>query len=148
MNIGIFLSYKGLGANLLHLAYCHEISKKYGPVTIITFSKNLEQVLADDPKKKNVIYLNEYHKKFVDIINLSKTLKKFKFEYFFIFYPSIRFFLASKLAKIKNIYTYPLFKKKNLHLVKTAKKFTEKYLNIDICPTETNIFISNSTLWV
>ena len=30
MKTGIFLSYKGLGANLLHLSYCHEIAKKFG----------------------------------------------------------------------------------------------------------------------
>ena len=28
MKTGIFLSYKGLGANLLHLSYCHEVAKK------------------------------------------------------------------------------------------------------------------------
>lgn len=143
MNIGIFLSYKGLGANLLHLAYCREISKKYGPVTVITLSQNLEQVIVNDPMIKEVIYLKNYHKKFIDIIKLSKILKKFQFEHFFIFYPSIRFFLASKLANIKNIYTYPLFIKKNLHLVKTAKKFTEKNLSISSSPTETNIFIND-----
>ena len=97
MNVGVFLSYKGIGANLLHLAYCHEISKKYGPVTIITLCKNLKQILNDDPMVKDVVFINEYHKKITDIYNLSKVLKKFKFEYFFIFYPSIRFFLASKI---------------------------------------------------
>ena len=27
---GIFLSYKGLGTNILHLSYCHEIAKRDG----------------------------------------------------------------------------------------------------------------------
>ena len=85
MNIGIFLSYKGLGANLLHLAYCHEIFKKYGPVTIITLCVNLEQVLADDPKIKKVIFLNNYHKKFTDIFKLSKLLKEYNFNTLYIF---------------------------------------------------------------
>jgi ADP-heptose:LPS heptosyltransferase len=143
MNVGIFLSYKGLGANLLHLSYCHEISKKFGPVTIITLNENLTQVIKNDPMVKEIVYLNNYHKKFVDIIKLSKFFKKFNFDNFFIFYPSIRFFLASKLANIKNIYTYPLLIKRKLHLVKAAKIFTEKYLKINSCPTETNIFISN-----
>ena len=48
MNVGIFLNYIGLGSNLLHLSYCHEIAKKYGPVTIITLCKNLDQALEDD----------------------------------------------------------------------------------------------------
>ncbi len=28
MKTGIYLSYIGLGANLLHLSYCHQIAKK------------------------------------------------------------------------------------------------------------------------
>ena len=28
MKVGIFLSYIGLGSNIMHLAYCHEIAKK------------------------------------------------------------------------------------------------------------------------
>ena len=141
MNVGIFLSYKGLGANLLHLAYCHEIYKKYGPVTIITLCENLDQILANDPKIKKIVYLNKYHKKFFDIFKLSKIFKTYNFIHFFIFYPSLRFLLASKIANIKNVYTYPLFKKKKLHLVHAAKKFTEDNLNIKDCPTESNIFI-------
>ena len=48
MKTGIYLSYIGLGANLLHLSYCHQIAKKHGPVTIITLCKNLKEALADD----------------------------------------------------------------------------------------------------
>ena len=142
MRVGIFLSYKGLGANLLHLAYCHEIAKKHGPIFLVTICKNLKEALKDDPLIKEVIYIEKYHKKLSDIFKLSKTFKSFNFNYFYIFYPSIRFVLASKLAGIKNIYTYELFKKKNLHLVNAAKKFVEEKLNISECPTETKIFIS------
>ena len=49
MKTCIYLSYKGLGANLLHLTYCHEIAKKYGPITIITLCGNLEAALKNDP---------------------------------------------------------------------------------------------------
>tara|TARA_Y100001970_G_scaffold49047_2_gene62193 strand:- start:12159 stop:13100 length:942 start_codon:yes stop_codon:yes gene_type:complete len=142
----ILLGYKGLGANLLHLSYCHQISDKYGPITIITLCKNLKEVLYNDPKIADVIFLDKYYKKFSDIINLSKFLSSLKIDNIFIFYPSIRFFLASKLSKIKNIYFYPLFSKKKLHLVKAAKKFTEEILNIDNCPTETKIFIDKNIL--
>ena len=71
MKTGIFLSYIGLGANLLHLSYCHEVAKKFGPVTVITLCSNLDKVLKDDPSIKEVIYLDRYHKKFFDILNLS-----------------------------------------------------------------------------
>ena len=143
MKTGIFLSYKGLGANLLHLSYCHEIAKKFGPVTLITLCPNLNRILEDDPSFEQVVYLDKFHKKFFDLIKLSKFLKKFNFENIFIFYPSLRHYLASKIADIKNIYHYPLFKKKNLHLVNAAKNFTEKSLNFKNCPTETKIVLSH-----
>ena len=145
MSTGILLSYKGLGANILHLSYCHEIAKAQGPVKIITLSNNYKDVIGDDPLIDEVIYLDKYYKKMSDIINLSKSLKIYNFNNFFIFYPSIRFFLAAKFAGIKNIYTYPFFQKKNLHLVKAAREFTEKNLHIKNCPTETSLFVSANT---
>ena len=146
MKTGIFLSYKGIGANLLHLSYCHQIAKKFGPISLITLCPNLDKVLKDDPNFSEIIYLDKFHKKFFDILNLSNFLKKFNFENIFIFYPSIRHYISSKIAGIKNIYHYPLFKKKNLHLVKAAKNFTEKSLNIENCPTETKFKIDNSKI--
>ena len=143
MKIGILLSYKGLGTNLLHLSYCHEIAKKYGPVTIITLCHNLEEVLKKDPLIKEVIYLNKFYKKFIDIINLSKFLKNLNLNSIFIFYPSLRYTISSKIAGIKNIHTYPLFKKKKLHLVNAAKIFVEKKLNIKNCPTETTLYVDS-----
>ena len=146
MKTGIYLSYVGLGANLLHLSYCHQVAKKYGPVTIITLCKNLEEALADDPLVEKVFYINQYHKKLIDIINLSKVLKSFNFKNLLVFYPSIRLYLSAKLAGIKNVSIYNIFKKKNLHLVKAAKKLTEDFLQINNCPTETNFFINKDEL--
>ena len=47
-----------------------------------------------------------------------------------IFNSSIRYFLITKLAGIKKCININFFHKKNLHLVKAAKKFVEKSLNI------------------
>ena len=90
MKTGILLSYKGIGANLLHLTYCHEIAKKYGPVSIITICPKLEKILKSDPLIEEVIYLDKYQKKFFDILKLSKFLKDLNLLNIFIFYPSIR----------------------------------------------------------
>jgi ADP-heptose:LPS heptosyltransferase len=141
MKIGILLSYKGLGANLLHLSYCHEIAKKYGPVSIITLCHNLEDVLKKDPLIKEVICLDKFYKKFIDIMNLAKFLKNINLDSIFIFYPSFRYLLSSKIAGIKTIHIYPLLKKKNLHLVNAAKTFIEKKLDIIKCPTETTLYL-------
>jgi ADP-heptose:LPS heptosyltransferase len=142
----IYLSYKGLGANLLHLAYCHEIAKKYGPVTIITLCENLEATLSDDPLIEEIIYISKYHKRFIDILKLKKLLNTFNFDQIFIFYPSFRLYLASVLSNIKKVFCYPLLKKNKLHLVDTAKKFTEKSLGVTNCSTETNFFIKENKI--
>ena len=127
MKTGVYLSYVGLGANLLHLSYCHEIAKRHGPVTVITLCKNLEAALADDPLVEKVFYIDRYHKKLIDIFNLAEVLKSFDFKNLLVFYPSIRLYLSAKLAGIKNVSIYNIFKKKNLHLVRAAKKLTEDF---------------------
>tara|TARA_Y100001935_G_scaffold238697_1_gene225536 strand:- start:155 stop:1090 length:936 start_codon:yes stop_codon:yes gene_type:complete len=146
MKTGIYLSYVGLGANLLHLSYCHQIAKKHGPVTIITLCKNLEEALIDDPLIEKVYVLEKYGKKLFDIFKLSKILKEFNFTNLLIFYPSIRILLAAKIAGIKNTYAYKFLKKKNLHLVNAAKLLTEKFLNINNCQTETKFSINNEKI--
>ncbi len=128
MKIGIYLSYIGLGANLLHLSYCHQIAKKYGPVTIITLCKNLEDALADDPLIEKVYYLNKFQKKFKDIFKLGKILKKFNFDNLLIFYPSLRIYFSAKLAGIKNVRIYNIFKKKKLTSSLCGKKIYRKIL--------------------
>ena len=146
MKTCVYLSYKGLGANLLHLAYCHEIAKKYGPITIITLCGNLESCLKDDPLIKNIIFINKYYKRFMDILKLKNFLNDFNFDQIFIYYPSLRIYLASILSNIKTVYSYPIFKKKNLHLIEAAKIFTESSLGINNCPTETNFFIKKDKI--
>ena len=146
MKTGIYLSYIGLGANLIHLSYCHQIAKKHGPVTIITLCKNLKETLADDPLIENVYYLDKYQKKIFDIFKLSKILKKFNFQNLLIFYPSLRIYVAAKIAGIKNIFSYKFLKKKNLHLVNAAKSLTKNFLNNDDCQTETVFFIKDERI--
>ncbi len=146
MKTGVYLSYIGLGANLLHLSYCHQIAKKHGPVTIITLCKNLKEALTDDPLIEDVYYLDKYHKRFLDIFNLSKILKQFNFQNLLIFYPGLRLYFAAKMAGIYNIWSYKFKNKKNLNLVKSAKELTENFLNIDNCLTETDFFINKDRI--
>jgi ADP-heptose:LPS heptosyltransferase len=146
MKTCVYLSYKGLGANLLHLAYCHEIAKKFGPITIITLCNNLEETLNEDPLIEKIIFIKNYHKRFIDILKLRQFLNSFNFNQIFIFYPSLRIYLASIFSNIKKVYSYPIFNKKNLHLIEAAKKFTEKSLGIDNCLTEAKFFIKKDKI--
>ena len=113
MKTCIYLSYKGLGANLLHLAYCHEIAKKYGPITIITLCSNLEAALKDDPLIKKVVFINKYHKRFIDILKLKKFLNTFNFDQIFIYYPSLNFGKKQFFSNIKNVLEIGTFTEKN-----------------------------------
>ena len=62
MKIGVFLNFVGLGSNLLHLCYCHQIAKKYGPVTIITQCEKLKEALNDDPLINDIILFEKKNK--------------------------------------------------------------------------------------
>ena len=44
----------------------------------------------------------------------------------------LRFYLICKIAGIKEIFQYPLFKKKEQHLIKTAQNFIKKELEVDV----------------
>ncbi len=145
MKTGVFLNYIGLGANLLHLSYCHKIAEVYGPITLISLAKNLDQALEDDQLIEQIIIFDK-NKKIIDIPKISANLRKLNLECIFIFYPSARLYLAAKLAGIKKVYCYPLFKKKELHLVEAAKKFTCNSLNLLDCKTETKIQISEKKI--
>tara|TARA_A100000164_G_scaffold330984_1_gene319825 strand:+ start:319 stop:1260 length:942 start_codon:yes stop_codon:yes gene_type:complete len=142
MKTGVFLNFVGLGANLLHLSYCHQIAKKYGPVNIITPCDKLKEALNDDPLINNINIFEKKKKTLFHIFYLSKFLKKLKLDKIFIYYPGKRIYLAAKISGIKNINYYKNTKKKNLHLVNNAKNFTIKYLNLNSCPTETKFFVS------
>ena len=100
----------------------------------------------DDPLIEKVIFINKYHKRFIDILKLKDLLNTFSFDQIFIFYPSIRIYFASVLSNIKKVFCYPLFKKNKLHLVDAAKKFTEKSLGINNCPTETDFLFIKKKL--
>ena len=71
MKTGVFLNYIGLGANLMHLAYCHKIASIYGPITLISLAKNLDQALEDDQLIDQVIIFDK-NKKITDIPKISE----------------------------------------------------------------------------
>jgi len=57
-------------------------------------------------------------------------LKLFNFDKIFIFNSSFRYNIIAKIAGIKNIHQYPLFEKKNQHIINTAKNFLKKEINL------------------
>ena len=145
MSVGCFLPYIGLGSCLLHMPYIHEFAKKEGPITILTFSKNLPDALKFDPNVKKIIVIDSFYKRLFDIFKLSNLLKNLNLKKIYIFKCSLRFYFASRYA---GIYTksYPFYKKINLHLVKQGREFTMKNLGIKNCNTETRLYVDKQIL--
>ena len=138
----------GMGDMVIYLPYIHAISKKYQtPVSILVKENSrANQLLADDKYIKEIIILDRSknntgaHDGVVGFFQLSKELKKHQFDKVFIYNGSLRYLLISKLAGIKSIAQYPLFRNKD-NIVTSAKIFTENELN-SIVSTQSILNIS------
>ena len=130
----------GIGDTVIFLPFIETISKKFNvPVSLLVKkSSKADQYLKQTDYIDNIIFLERNNKKdgrhngILGSIRLAKELKKNKFDKIFIFNSSLRFNLIARLANIKEIYQYPLFKKTNQHIVEPAKNLIQKNLGIDI----------------
>ena len=153
MKVLILINKVGLGDCIIHINYIHEISKKYGkPVSILAKENTrAKDLFLDDPHISEVITLDRLndntgcHDGLNGFFKLVKDIKEKKFDKVFIFNSSIRYFLICKIAGIKKIAQYPLFKKKGQHVVNTAKIFTENELN-KIVSTKPKLLISEEKI--
>ena len=111
----------GIGDMVIFLPFIQSISKKFDTPVSILVKENSKaiQFLKNDPAIDQIIILdrsnkikNGRHEGFFGSYRLIKELKKFNFDKIFIFNSSLRFNLIARAANIKNIYQYPLFKKK------------------------------------
>ena len=135
MKVLVIQSKIGMGDMVIYLPYIHAISKKYQtPVSILVKENSrANQLLAEDKHIDEIILLDRSkhnsgsHDGFSGFLKLSKEIKLKNFDKVFIFNSSLRYLLISKLAGIKNISQYPLFRKKD-NIVTSAKIFTEHEL--------------------
>ena len=135
----------GMGDMVIYLPYIHAISKKYNsPVSLLVKENSrASDLLIDDDQINEIITLERTntntgsHDGLSGFFNLAKKLRKKKFDKVFIFSSSLRYFLISKLAGIKKISQYPLFRKKD-NIVTSAKIFTEHELGL-IISTQPNL---------
>tara|TARA_B100000886_G_scaffold156914_1_gene106885 strand:+ start:301 stop:1101 length:801 start_codon:yes stop_codon:yes gene_type:complete len=123
----------GIGDTVIYLPFIKAISKKFNCQVslLVKASSKADEFL----NKTNYIDQVIYQKKndgILGSIKLAGELGKYKFEKVFIFNSSIRFNLVSRLAGIKKIYQYPLFKKKRQHIIRAAKKLIKDNLSIDV----------------
>ena len=133
MNILVIQNRIGIGDMVIFLPFIQAIANKYNsPVTLLVkkstkaeeYTKNLNYI-------KKIIYLrrenkNDLHSGLSGFFNLKNEIKRYSFDKVFIFNSSLRYRLVCKIAGIKDIYQYPLFKKKEQHIIRAAQKLLEK----------------------
>ena len=141
MKILVIQNKMGIGDMIIYLPFIDAISKKFNtPVSILVKeSSKAEQFLIDNSFINKIIVLqrsnklrNGRHEGIAGSFNLIKDLKQNNFDKVFIFNSSIRFNLIARFAGIKNIYQYPIFKKKGQHIIGAAKELLKKTLNLNV----------------
>ena len=141
MKILIIQPKKGMGDMIIYLPYIHAISKSYKKSVSLLVKDNsrAKDLLADDSHIDEIISLKKEMDGLGGIFKLLNELKKRNFDKVFIFNSSFRYNLITKLAGIKSIYQYPLFRSKD-NIVHSAKIFTENIIN-EIVSSEPNLII-------
>ena len=133
-----------MGDMIIYLPYIHAISKKYKRSVSVLVKDNsrAKELLADDNHINEIIALRKELDGMGGIFKLSNELKKRNFDKIFIFNSSLRYNLIARLAGIKSIYQYPLFRSKD-NIVHSAKIFTEDIIN-EVVSTEPNLIIKKT----
>ena len=139
MKILVIQNRMGIGDMIMFLPFVKAISNYYGEQISLMVKKNTKasEYLNEEKYIKEIIYLerSEVESRHVGIkgfFNLINDFKDKKFDKVFIFNSSLRFYMAAKMGGIKDINSYKLLRKKNQHIIETAKKFLRDTLKIDV----------------
>ena len=132
---------KGIGDQVIFIPYIHAVSNKFKTSVSLLAKDNsrAKELLADDNHIDEIIALKKEMDGVSGIFKLTNELKKRNFDKIFIFNSSLRYNLIARLAGIKSIYQYPLFRSKD-NIVLSAKIFTEDITN-QVVLTEPNLII-------
>jgi len=110
----------GIGDMVIFLPFLESIAQNFNsPITLLVKeSSKANEYLSNNRNINKIIDLKRSNKKngrhdgILGFLRLIGELKKYSFDKVFIFNSSLRYNLICKLAGIKEIYQYPLFKKK------------------------------------
>ena len=128
----------GIGDMVIFLPYIEAVAKKYNSQVTLLVKENskAEHLIKDNKYINEIIILKRDHtkKSFHDGLNgffrLVSEIKKYQFDKVLIFNSSLRYKLVCKFAGINDIYQYPLFKKKNQHIIGAANNLLKNNFNI------------------
>ena len=131
----------GIGDMLIFLPYLKALSEKNN-VKISLLAKKTSrssELFKSEKFLDEIIDLDSTNDGISGFFNLSKEIKKRKFDKIYIFNGSLRYKLIAMFAGIKSIYQYPLFTSKDI-IFQTAKVFTEPLVG-KILSTEPNLLL-------
>ena len=139
MKILVIQNRMGIGDMIMFLPFVKAISNYYREQVSLMVKKSTKasEYLNDEKYIKEIIYLERSevenrHTGVKGFFNLIKDLKEKKFDKVFIFNSSLRFYMAAKRSGIKNVNSYKLLRKKNQHIIETAKKFIVDTLKVNV----------------
>ena len=140
MKILVVQNRMGIGDTVIFLPFIKAISQRFEtPINLLVKENSkADQYLNQTNYLDKIIFLkrgnnkNDQHNGIIGSFRLAQDLKKYKFNKIFIFNSSLRFKLIAKLAKIKQIYQYPLFKKTNQHITQPAKTLIKERLGVEV----------------
>ncbi len=129
----------GIGDTVIFLPFIKAISNYFNSPVCLLVKENSKanEFLNQTNYIDEIIHLKrdnknkKRHDGITGFFKLANDIKKYNFEKVFIFNSSLRFNLVSRIAGIKEIYQYPLFKKQNQHITNSAKELIKRYLNIE-----------------
>ena len=130
----------GIGDMVIFLPYIEAVAKKYNcQVTLLVKENSKAEHLIKDNKYINEIIIlkrdqskKSFHDGLKGFFRLVSDIKKHQFDKVVIFNSSLRYRLVCKFAGINDIYQYPLFKKKNQHIIEAANKLLKNNFNLEI----------------
>ncbi len=131
----------GIGDMLIFLPYLKALSEKNN-VKISLLAKKTSrssELFKSENFLDEIIDLDSTNDGISGFFNLSKEIKKRKFDKIYIFNGSLRYKLIAIFAGIKSIYQYPLFTSKDV-IFQTAKVFTEPLVG-KILSTEPSLLL-------
>jgi heptosyltransferase-2 len=147
MNKGLIVQTRpGVGDLCIFLPYIQQIQKYNTELKFTLIAKkrsSAKQILEYENPTIKTIYLEDKilkitNSKFLNFFRLLKFIRKNNFLKIYIMHFSLFWFLIARIAKVKNIYTYGIFKKNvNIHI--NALKNNQRWLNKKKLSTEAKI---------
>ena len=138
----------GIGDMVIFLPYIEAVAKKYNTkITLLVKENSKAEHLIKNNKYINEIIIlkrdqtkKNFHDGLSGFFRLVSDIKKYQFDKVLIFNSSLRYNIICKLAGINDIYQYPLFKKKNQHIIDAANNLIKNKFNLEInCDPVINI---------